>query len=140
MGLYIERNINDNHTAAVLRGEPVVFALISRAVWKAIARAAGPPKAGPEALRVFRGSPVAAGIYGDLTALAGPLGELVAVDDLLARRGLAWAPPADPGQHYSEEMREYLEEARRKYADSPIVLAGLDDYEGEVGELLEDEG
>jgi hypothetical protein len=137
-----ERNINDHPRAAVLRDRPIVFALISRAVWDGVARAA-PPLREPVAAafrRLFRDSPTAEEIYsGSLEQVAGPLHELSAILSLLAARGIAWRPPEDPCQHYAEEMRQFLEEARRAFRDSTVVGEALKDYQREVGHLLDEE-
>ena len=136
-----ERNINDNDSAAVLNGRPVVFALISRAVWDAIASSSPPPSGPAPTLfqRLFKGVPAAEGIYrGNLAKVAGHLEELSGVYKFLAGRGLTWRPAEDPSQHYPEEMRAYLEAARQAFRDSPVALKGLNDYEAEVADLLKE--
>lgn len=57
----------------------------------------------------------------------------------LSERGLNWRPTDAGGQDYTDEMRQYLDEARRAFADSPTLMAALDRYENEVGDLLADE-
>jgi hypothetical protein len=134
-----ERNMNDGEGCAVLNGQSVVFALISRAVWETIARAAPPPAGSVLTLfhRLFKTSPAGAAIYaGSLAAVADHVGELAAVDTFIASRGLPWRPTEGTGQDYPEEMRQYLDEARRAFSDSSTVLAALDRYEHEVGDLL----
>jgi hypothetical protein len=137
-----ERNINDYSKAAVLKGRPVVFALIARAVWGAIASSA-PPLSAPAATvfqRLFKGVPAAEGTYrGNLAKVTRHLQELAGVHQFLAGRGLTWRPAEDAGQHLSEEMRAYLEAARQAFRDAPPVLRGLKDYEAEVAELLAEE-
>src|SRR5205814_507218 len=96
-----ERNINDHSKAAVLNGRRIVFALICRPVWEAIARSARPPE-GPATAQfrqLFKGASVPEEIYrGNLTKVARHLRELSAVNNFLVDRGLAWGPPEDPGQ------------------------------------------
>jgi hypothetical protein len=137
-----ERNINDYERAAVLNGKPVVFALICRAVWDAVARAA-PPIRETDTLvfrHLFKDAPVAEGIYGSsLAAVSGHLRELSAVNEFIAGRGIVWRPPEDPSQHYDEEMRQFLDEARRRFSDSAVVLEAVNKYEREVGDLLTEE-
>jgi hypothetical protein len=137
-----ERNLTDNPHAVLLNGRPVVYALISQAIWEEIARAA-PASAEPAEARfhrLFTGSPVAEEIYAsNLDGATQHLHELAAVHDYLAARGIAWHPPDDPSQHDSEEMQEYLDEARRAFRDCPIVSQGLQRYEREVGDLLEED-
>jgi hypothetical protein len=137
-----ERNINDNPTAAILNGRPVVFALIARAVWGAVAAAAPPPSAPTATVfqRLFKGVPAAEGIYrGRVAQVAGHLQELSGVHKFLAGRGLTWRPAEDPSQHSAAEMRAYLEAARQAFRDAPAVLQGLKAYEAEVAELLKEE-
>lgn len=137
-----ERNINDNPNAALLNGRPVVFALLCRVVWDALARKV-PPAKGPASAwfrQLFEGVPAAEAIYhGSLTKVSKHLREMSAVSAFLAGRGIAWTPPEDPGQDYPEEMRQYLAEARRAFSDSAVVLDALKDYETEVGDLLTDD-
>jgi hypothetical protein len=134
-----ERNINDNSRAAVLNGRPVVFALIARAVWGAVASAAPPPSAPASTVfqRLFKGVPAAEGIYrGNVAKVTRPLQELSGVHQFLAGRGLTWRPAEGASQHSPEEMRAYLDAARQAFRDAPAALQGLKQYEAEVGELL----
>jgi hypothetical protein len=136
-----ERNINDPPPTATFDGRPVVFALISLRVWEEIVRAAPPPEEPAPTLfrRVFGDSAIAEGVYdGKLKAVSGPLGELAAISAFLADRRLAWRPADDVSQHYSEEMLEYLAEARDAFSDSAAVQQGLKRYTREVGGLLKD--
>lgn len=137
-----ERNMNDGPGHTVLHWKPVVFGLIARAVWDTIAQAA-PPAAEPVSAvfeRLFTASSVGASIYdGSLTEVTGHIGEVAAVDTFLASRGLHWQPSEATGQDYPEEMRQYLGEARRTFSDSATIMEALRRYEGEVGELLEDD-
>ena len=137
-----ERNMNDHNSAAVLAGKPVVFALICRAVWDALA---GPDSPGQQSgttlfQQVFKDISHAEAIYhGNLSKVSRHLQELSAVSNFLVGRGLAWKPADDPGQDYAEEMRQYLEEAKQTFRDSAVVLEGLKAYEQEVGDLLEED-
>ena len=137
-----ERNINDYPTAAVLGGRPIVFALICKTVWDTLARA-GPTSGGsPEQWfgQLFKDVFIAEGIYrGKLPSVSRHLRELHAVADFLGRRGLAWRPADDVSQHYPEEMRQYLDEARQAFHDSDVILEALKDYEDEVSDLLTDD-
>jgi hypothetical protein len=136
-----ERNMNDGPGYAALHGQPVVFTLLARAVWDTIAQAAPPPVEPVSAAfrRLFGPSPVGTRIYaGSLGEVSGHLGELAAVDSFLRSQGLPWQATEGGGQDYPEEMQQYLGEARRAFADSPIILAALRHYADEVGELLEE--
>src|SRR5262249_52397242 len=88
--------------------------------------------------QLFKEVPVAEEIYsGNLTEVADPLKELSAVNHFLTERGLAWQPPEEPCQHYAEEMREYLEEARQRFSDAPDMQRALRNYQRDVGNLME---
>ncbi len=136
-----ERNTNDNPKTALLNGEPVVTALVCRAVWGAIARDAAAGGTATELFaELFDGVPVAEEIYrGKLSEVARHLRELAAVSHFLKRRKTAWTPTESDGQHYTEETREYLAAARKTFRGSAVVLAGLKDYEREIADLLEEE-
>jgi hypothetical protein len=136
-----ERNMNDGAGRAILNGQSVVFALIARAVWDTITQAAPPSIESVQTLskRLFGASPVGSGIYAaSLGAVPGQISELAAVDWFLTSRGLLWQPSEATGQDHPEEMRQYLDEARRAFSDSPTILAALRGYEHEVGDLLKD--
>ena len=136
-----ERNTNDNGKTAVLNGQPVVVALVCRAVWDAVARATKPR--GPDAARfaaLFRGVPAAERIYaGKLASVSRLLRELDAVNAFMARRGIRWAPTKAGGQDFAPEMRRYLAAAQKKFRRSAAVSVGLRAYEREVADLLRDE-
>jgi|GEM_PF-2465125 len=137
----VERNINDNSRAVLLNGVPVEFALVSSTVWDTIARAA-PPSDSPAVLfqRLFGVSPIATAIYANsLNTVAAHVQEFAAVDAFMRGRGLSWAPTEAGGQDYPEEMTEYLEEALRTFADSPIAQTALLNYSLEVEGLLEED-
>jgi hypothetical protein len=90
---------------------------------------------------LFQDVPVAEAMYsGALTKVARHLREMSAVCHFLSKRGIAWRPPWEGGaQHYDEEMRQFLADARRNFADCSAMLKALDDYEREIGDLLEEE-
>jgi len=137
-----ERNINDGPGYAALNGQPVVFALIARAVWDTIAQHASPSDESAPIVfqRLFAVSSVGAQIYaGALGEVCTHVGESAAFDALLKERRLPWKPAEDPGQDYPEEMRQYLGAARQTFADSAIIMEALRRYEVEVGDLLKDE-
>ncbi|MBO0862076.1 MAG: hypothetical protein J2P21_27000 [Chloracidobacterium sp.] len=137
-----ERNMNDGEGAVVQKGQSVKFALIARVVWDTIAKAEPTPVEPALTLykRLFKASPVGLEIYAEsIESVSEDLYELAAVDSLLTSRGLSWRPYEEPEQHYSEEMRQYLDEARGIFTDSPTILEALRRYEQEVGELLIDD-
>ncbi|MBN9117691.1 MAG: hypothetical protein J0I06_00720 [Planctomycetes bacterium] len=135
-----ERNINDGPGYAALNGQPVVFALIAATVWNAIARARNPSGDAAATFReLFKAAPAAQAIYADhLDDVSRKLREFAAVSTFLEQRKLPWKPVAEPGQDYSDDMRQYLTEARTAFHDSEVVLKGLKAYENEVSDLLRD--
>jgi hypothetical protein len=125
----------------LLNDKPVVYALICRAVWNSIARAHSPGSTADGTLlqELFRdGSPGREMYRGQLREVSQPLKKLSAVSRFLAGRGIPWTMSEDPEQHYEDEMREYLDQARQTFHDAPEVLRGLAAYAEEVGDLLED--
>lgn len=135
-----ERCVTESDDLAALNGQPILFALICRAVWDAIARSAAPAREPDASLweRLFRASPVAKGIYsGSLPEVSKHLHELAAIQDFLNSRRLAWQIPEDAHQHWKKERREYLDAARSAFHDAPSVLEGLNAYEEESADLLE---
>lgn len=136
-----ERNMNDGGQHH-LNGRPIVFALICRAVWDALAQTADARAKTPSAqfAELFKDSAIADEIYkSSLTKVAAHLRELHAVCGFLAQQRIKWQPAeADSGQHYGEEMREFLQEARRRFKKSAVVLEALKDYEKEVADCLAD--
>jgi hypothetical protein len=137
----IERCVTMDSSAAVLNGQRLLYALICRPVWGALVRAAPPTDTPAGALlqELFAEGSVGREIYkGSLSRLTRQLKELAAVSRFLAQRGIAWKPPEDPEQHYSEEMCQFLAEAKRTFHDVPALLQGLRAYEKKAGDLLDD--
>lgn len=144
-----ERNINDDPKAATLAGKPIVFALVSRMVWDTLAQlepaaaadaaAAAGERSFVEAFgQLFADAALVAEVYGgDWQKVAEALGELAAVSQFLASRKIAWQVAEAGGQDSTAVMQYCLEEARRVFSDSPVILEGLAAYEIEVGDLLE---
>jgi len=126
-----ERNINDHPGAAVLYGQPVVFALICRAVWDGIARAST-----SSASFCQRYGPAREHLWRQPGACRSTYARAMGVRDFLLRRKLNWQPEENPGQHYAEEMTEFLVTAKRMFSDSPFVLNGLSQYELAIADLL----
>jgi hypothetical protein len=134
-----ERNMNDHSTAAVLNGQRIVFALCAATVWNEIARSAKAADDRATFDRLFGAAPVPREIYGErLSDVSQQLREFAAVSNFLAGRNIPWTPATDVSQHYGDDMREYLEEARASFHDAAFVLEGLKAYEREVSDLLED--
>jgi hypothetical protein len=142
----IERNVTESPNTVLLNGRSIFYALICQAVWKAIVRAYKPKEESYTDLfaRLFEGVPIAEGIYnGHLTKVKRHLADLAAVSDFLTSRGLTWKRPnpeneGEASQHYGEEMRQFLEEAKRAFHDCSTVLQGIAAAESEAGDLLDD--
>jgi len=60
------------------------------------------------------------------------------VQDFLNKHEIKWAPPNDGGQHYDEEVNEYLNQAKAKFKDAPSIMNGILAYEKELGAEDED--
>ncbi|WP_218021536.1 hypothetical protein [Nocardia acidivorans] len=132
---------SDHHSAStVLDGAVIVFALIAQPVWDAIVDGAPTPErsADRQFQQLFGETSLAGEIYrGQLPNLATPLDQLSAVNDFVDAHGLRWVPPSEPSQRYpidyggqhSYEIREFLDRAKRDYADDPAIQVGLAAYE-----------
>ncbi len=137
LGLF-ERNMNDSPRAALLNGKQIVFGLISTSVWQAIVLAQAPTSVKLE--DVFGGSLLPQGIYGTTNGtLQAQVRDLACVKDFMASRSVGWTKTEADCQHYDEEMRQFLSEARQTFSDCPPVLEGLLEYEREVEDLLKEE-
>ncbi|MFE7801887.1 hypothetical protein [Nocardia sp. NPDC057440] len=131
--------------AAIFDGSPILLALIAQPIWDGVTAAA----IADRFENAFPDSPTAWDIYRDHPSeLSVPAGQLRAINDLLAARGMAWASPAHNaqryptdygGQHDSEDLRRFLDEARRDYHDLPIVLSAIESYEKKIRDLLIDD-
>lgn len=141
---YFERNVSESseeRPAAALSGQRIFSCLVARPIWDALAGSA--PDSGPPEIsfaRLFGASPIATEIYRDhIFSLTQQIHDLDKVHDFLAARGLAWLPQDEEeigAQHYGPEMREFLDTAKRDFADAPTIRAALDAYAAEVDDLL----
>jgi hypothetical protein len=132
--------------AATLDGQVIHHALIYQPVWDGlsarIAQSQGPAEALFE--RLFGGSAIAREIYhGRLVEVVGLVRQLGAVSDFLAARGLGWAPPGEARQRYPvalgarfdlDDLRDFVEEARRDAGDVEALRAALDQADRAVRE------
>lgn len=136
-----ERNMNDGPSTAVLHNQSVVFALIARSVWDTITQDTPISNEPAPAMfqRLYGALSVGMKIYaGAIEEVSGHIVEFAAVDAFLRSRELRWQPSEGGGQDYSEEMRQYLDEARRTFSDSATINKALRQYEKEIGDLLDD--
>jgi hypothetical protein len=145
-----ERNLNDGPEMATLNGREILFALICRPVWDALVQLE--PFLRQSFGDVFRQQffaevfghlfadiEVTEAIYGGrVDSISSHLCELSAVSNFLVSQGVAWKPSPSSGQDYSDDMREYLEEAKRTFGNSTVILNALKEYELEVSDLLQD--
>jgi hypothetical protein len=132
---YFERNFcdsSDEWPALSLHGRPVVYCMVSKLVWDAVARAVSAGRGTVEVMfaDVFGDSPVAAAIYRSaLHEVADGIRAMYAVSSFLRAHGIAWSPP-DLDMHgmvYSdEEVEAFVSGARARFADVPVVLDALD--------------
>ncbi|NMD56940.1 MULTISPECIES: hypothetical protein [Tsukamurella] len=136
LGLY-EGAEPPSDSGTMFDGMPLVFALVARPVWDAIvADGERELDVATAFVEVFGDEPLPHALYGcgggapssELTALA-------AVDRFLTARGLRWQSHADGlaldgfgQQHTDEQMLGWLDRAHTRFADDPVVLAGLDAY------------
>ncbi len=135
-----ERGMNDGPDLP-RSDRSVVFALVASTVWNAIVSAAPKPSGDDRTTfdRLFKGVPTATEIYsGRLDDVTRQLHELAAISEFLAAHQLPWTPTTGHGQHYSDDMREFLTEARAAYHDSAVLLNALERYEEDVSDLLGD--
>lgn len=137
-----ERNINDHDQAAVLNGRRIVFALISKAVWETIARSerSSDNSAVDCFHRLFPDVAIAQGIYRQGESdVSQQLNECWVVNCFLNDQNLTWTMTEAGGQHFAEEMLQYLNEARRRFGESDVMRMALDWYEREICDLLDDD-
>ena len=129
--------------STVLDSDMVVFALIAQPVWDAIVDAASEPDRPLDRQfeRLFGPASTAAEIYeGRLPELVTALNHLAAINDFVEAHGLRWAPAPEPSQRYptdygcqhGDEIKEFLDRAKRDYQDEPVILTGLARYEQQL--------
>ncbi|WP_028934906.1 hypothetical protein [Pseudonocardia spinosispora] len=136
--------------AATLNGTPIVTTLIAQPIWNALtaAPAAEQPSARESFEHVFGQSPTAHEIYQDRVAeFAEETRQLSLIDRFMADRGLTWAASSEPsqryatdygGQHYADDVRRYLEVARRDYADVRAFDTAFADEQTAIDEYCDD--
>jgi hypothetical protein len=134
---YFERNFcdsSDERPALSLHGRPIVYCMISKLVWDAVAEAFAPDQGTAEVWfkELFGGSPIPTAIYeASIPEVADQLRDMYAVDTFLRARGIAWSTPDIDvhGMVYDDdETRAFVAEARSRFADVPAILAALDRY------------
>jgi hypothetical protein len=134
---YLERNFcdsSDEQPALSLHGRPIVYCMISKLVWDAVAEAFAPEQGTPEVWfkELFGGSPIAAAIYQTaLPEVADQLRDMYAVDTFLRAHGIAWSTPDIEvhGMVYDDdETQAFVTEARSRFAGVPAILGALDRY------------
>jgi hypothetical protein len=132
---YLERNFcdsSDEWPALALHGRPIVYCMVSKLVWDAVARAVPAGRGTVAAMfsDVFGDSSVAAAIYGPAPhEVADGIRGMYAVSSFLRAHGIAWSPPdlETHGMVYSdEEVAAFVSDARARFAGVPVVLDALD--------------
>lgn len=145
---YFERNFcdaPDERPALALDGRSIVYCMISRLVWDAVAAAHAPDRGTVESRfeELFGDSPVAAEIYRPaLHDVAGGVRDLYAVDAFLRAQAIAWSTPdleVHGAVYPDEETREFVREARSRFATVPAVLDALDRYDAQQAALRDED-
>jgi hypothetical protein len=137
-----ERHIADAPKPAELDGVPIQYALIEKQTWEFLVERSTLAEKGPETMweSLFPGASVARQIYKKKESEVLPqLRELYRVSLEMKAHGIEWEPVDELGQHFSEEMTEFLKEAKTRFKDAPLFLGALAAYEDEVSEFLADE-
>jgi hypothetical protein len=144
---YFERNFcdsSDERPALSLHGRPIVYCMISKLVWDAVAEAFAPGQGTTEVWfkEVFGDSPIPAAIYQPaMRDVADQIRDMYAVDTFLRARGIGWSTPDSEvhGMVYDEDETEaFVAEARSRFADVPAILGALDRYVEEQARLNDD--
>lgn len=120
-----ECNLNERPEMATLNGQEILFALICRPVWDALDQIEPflRQSFGDVFMQLFFAEifghlfaniEITEAIYGGkVDTVSSHLCELSSVSNFLTSKGVAWKPSPSSGQAYSDDMREFLEEARR---------------------------
>lgn len=136
----------ETEPALTLDGEAIRYALIYQPVWDALSASTPKDQAPADGLfeRLFGESTIAREIYQTRLAEVAPLvRQLAAVDAFLAARDQHWAPPGEERQRYPvslgasfavTELRMFVEEARRDFADVDTLRAAIDQADRAVRE------
>ena len=144
---YFERNFcdsSDERPALSLHGRPIVYCMISKLVWDAVARAISAGRGTVEVMfaHVFGDSPIAAGIYRPaLHEVADGIRDMYAVSSFLRAHGIAWSTPdlEEHGAVYpDEELEAFVSQARIRFAEVPAVLDALDRHAEEQRRFADD--
>ncbi|MEJ3742560.1 hypothetical protein WEI85_04595 [Actinomycetes bacterium KLBMP 9797] len=134
---YFERNFGDSseeRPALALYGRPIVYCMISKLVWDAIAEAFAPEQGTAEVWfeELFGDSPIATAIYQPaLHDVADQIRDMYAVDAFLRARGIAWSTPdieVHGAVYDDEETEAFVTEAKSRFADVSAILGALDRY------------
>lgn len=137
-----ERNIADAPKPAELDGVPIQYALIEKQTWEFLVEHSTLAEEAPEVMweSLFPASSVARRIYKKRESEVLPqLRELYRVSLEMKAHGIEWKPVDDLGQHFGEEMTEFLKEAKARFKDAPLFLGALAPYEKDVNEFLAEE-
>lgn len=51
------------------------------------------------------------------------------IQDFLTTHDIKWTPPNNPGQHSNEEVNIFLNEAKLKFNNEPLIMSGIGAYE-----------
>lgn len=144
---YFERNFADSpdeRPALALHGRPIVYCMISKLVWDAVAEAVTPEEGTAEVWfkELFGDSPIATAIYQSaLDDVADQIRDIYAVDTFLRTQGIAWSTPdieVHGAVYDDDENQAFVTEARSRFADVPAVLDALDRHVEEQARVDDD--
>jgi hypothetical protein len=145
---YFERNFcdsSDERPALALHGRPIVYCIIAKLVWDAVAEAFAPEQGTPEVMfkELFGDSPIAAAIYRSAPHdVVDQIRDMYAVDTFMRAHGIAWSPPdieIHGAVYLDEETQAFVTEARSRFVDVPAILGALDRYAQEQARFNDDD-
>ncbi|WP_204008666.1 hypothetical protein [Virgisporangium aurantiacum] len=144
---YFERNFcdsSDEQPALSLHGRPIVYCMMSKLVWDAVAGAFAPEQGTADVWfkELFGGSPIATAIYQPaLPEVADQIRDMYAVDTFLRAHGIAWSTPdldVHGAVYDDDETEAFVTGARSRFADVPAIQSALDRYVEEQARRADD--
>ena len=136
-----ERSSSQGYDALTLDGVRIVHTMISDEIWNALADPAKHKARSASELmdHVFGAASKAHEIYASGEGVRDTLAAMAGFMDFMSDIGESWTVRDDYEQHYGDELREYLDEARERFADRPDVLEAIDRHEEDCQEIFDEE-
>lgn len=136
-----ERSSSQEYDALTLDGARIVHTLILDHVWEAFADPGrhAERSAGELLDEIFGSDSTAHALYGDGSDMQASLAAMRGFQDFMDRIGATWTVRDDYEQHYSDELREYIDEARGRFADLPAMLAVIEAHEEDCQEIFDED-